>query len=417
MKMTKKIEICSPVGSWEALSAAIQGGADSIYFGVENLNMRSRAAAKFAIRDIEKVTDICHNKSISSYLALNSLIYDNDIKKVEKICDAAEKAGISAVIAADFATLNCVRSRGIPAHISVQMNISNFEALKYFAKFADVVVLARELNLKQIAKIAKNIKKENILSPSGKRVKLEVFVHGSLCVAVAGTCQMSLVSYGKSAGRGECYQPCRRKYSVKDVETGTEFLLDNQYIMSPKDLCCIRILDKIINAGVSILKIEGRGRSPEYVYETTKAYREALDMFISKSFSAEKIKILEERLAGVFNRGFWHGGYYLGSKSGEWCGVPGNVSAKTKIFCGLIVNYFVKAACAELIVQNEKLAKGDEIIISGKTTGIVRCKLSELRVDEKPANFAKRGDDATFPLSEKVRRGDKVYIIKKSHKI
>jgi putative protease len=316
------------------------------------------------------------------------------------------------VIVSDLSLLEYAKSISLPAHVSVQMNVANFESVKFLAKFADVIVLARELSLTQIAKIASSIKKQNILSPSGSPVKLEVFVHGALCVAVSGTCGMSLSSYGKSAFRGECYQNCRRKYRVFDDETGEEFVVDNNYVMSPKDLCCIKILDKIIEAGVSILKIEGRGRSPDYVYETTKAYREARDKIVSGKFTAKFAENLEKRLGSVFNRGFWTGGYYLGDRSGEWSGISGGKAEKKKIFAGRVTNYFQKAGCAEASLQSEGLKINDEVLITGATTGVLKFKIKSLRINDVLAKFANKGDmGVTFLVPDKIRRGDKIFLL------
>jgi putative protease len=414
--MTKKleVEITSPAGSWESLRSAIKAGADSVYFGAGKLNMRSRAAANFAKKDIAKIAEICRHGNVKAYMALNSLIYDDDIAEMKTLCDAGKSAGVSAIIVTDFAALEYARSIGLPVHISVQMNVCNFESLKYFAKFADTVVLARELSLSQIAKLAQKIRDEKLISPSGDLLKIEVFVHGALCVAVAGKCYMSIAAYNKSANRGECYQNCRRGYRVIDEDTGNEFLIDNKFVMSPKDLCCIRILDKIIHAGASVLKIEGRGRSPEYVYETTKAYKKAAELVVSGIFTLKKGKDLEKKLETVFNRGFWHGGYYLGDKAGEWSGISGSRAAKTRIFSGKITNYFPKAGCAEILVQCEAVSVNDEILVIGTTTGIVQFTVSEIRANSLSTKIAEKGSTFTVPAPEKVRRGDKIYILRNS---
>ncbi|HPN83702.1 MAG TPA: peptidase U32 family protein [Victivallales bacterium] len=411
-KIIRKIEVCAPAGSWESLAAAIKAGADSIYFGAGKLNMRSHSSANFAKDDIFRISEKCHRAGVYSYLALNSIIYDEDIENAVAFCDCAKNAGISAVIVSDFSMLEYAKSISIPAHVSVQMNVSNFKSLKSLAKFADVFVLARELNLNQITKIAKLIHEEKIISPSGLPPRIELFVHGALCMAVSGTCGMSLASYGKSAFRGECYQNCRRRYRVFDDETGQEYVLDNGYVMSPKDLCCIRILDRIIESGVSILKIEGRGRSPDYVYETAKTYCEARDMVLEGRFKDDLAKELEKRLESVFNRGFWKGGYYLGDRSGEWSGISGGRNEKKKIFAGRVTNYFQKAKCAELSLEAEGINLEDELLATGATTGVLKFKVSSLKSNRLSVKSAKKGTVVTLTIPEKVRRGDKVYVLR-----
>ncbi|HPO90302.1 MAG TPA: peptidase U32 family protein [Victivallales bacterium] len=409
-----KVEICAPVGSLESLAAAINGGANSIYFGAGKLNMRSHSSANFAKKDIPRVLSKCRKANVKSYLALNSIIYDDEYEEACSFINIAKELGVSAVILSDLGLMEYAHSIGISVHVSVQMNVANFATLKYLSRYADVFVLARELSLRQVSNIASRIESEELKGPSGEKVRLELFIHGALCVAVAGTCGMSLFTYGKSSMRGECYQNCRRRYRVYDDETGNEFVVDNQYIMSPKDLCCIRILDKIIESGVSILKIEGRGRSPDYVYKTTKVYSEALRRIKNKSFDVEFIKEAEKELSFVYNRGFWHGGYYLGDRSGEWSAISGGKNVLKKVFAGKILNYFPKASCAEANLQSEGLKIGDLIMIIGPTTGCYELEVKSLRIDNINFSKAKKGETVTFPVSEKVRKGDKLYILKNS---
>ena len=411
MSKNVKIEICSPAGSWESLAAAIKAGADSVYFGAGKLNMRAHSAANFAKKDIPGIVEKCSKNKIKAYLALNSIIYDDEFDEAVSYCEAARKYGVSAVILQDIALAKFAKSIGLSVHFSVQANISNFPTIKMLSEFGDTFVLARELTLEQIAKIAKKIKTEKILSPSGEAPRLELFIHGAMCVAVSGTCGMSLVSYGKSAQRGECYQNCRRAYRVIDEETGQEFIIDNHYVMSPKDLCCIRIIDRIMDSGVSVLKIEGRARSPEYVYHTTKVYSEAVKRVQEGKFDANFAKEAEKELERVFNRGFWYGGYYLGDRTGEWCGISGPKTTLKKVYAGKITNYFPKVSCAEAELQSERLSAGDQVIITGATTGVCSFKLSSLRIDDKETISAPKKSKPTFFVPEKVRRGDRIYIL------
>jgi putative protease len=411
VKQVKKVEITAPAGSLESLSAAIRAGADSVYFGVEKLNMRSHSSANFTLKDLAKIAKLCDKSKVKSYLALNTVIYDADIPEMRNICDSAKSAGISAVIASDIAVMKYARSIGLPVHISVQANVSNIEAVKFFAEFADAIVLARELTLPQIASMVSAIKKEKVTGPSGDLLKIEIFVHGALCVSISGKCYMSLAVYNTSANRGKCYQSCRRKYRVTDEETGCEMIVDNKYVMSPKDLCTIRIIDKIIDAGVSILKIEGRGRSADYVSAVTGAYREAVELCSAGKLSARHLEKLEKELASVFNRGFWHGGYYLGDKAGEWSGISGNKAEKKKVQLGIITNYFHKPGIAEVTLTSENMNVGDEILVTGRTTGALKMKVGGIRVDGKESSTAKKGAVATFPSAVKLRRGDNVYLL------
>ena len=411
IKQRKKVEITAPAGSLESLSAAIRAGADSVYFGIEKLNMRSHSSANFTLRDLAKIAKICAKSNVKSYLALNTVIYDSDMSEMEKICDSAKSAGISAVIAGDIAVMKYAHSIGLPVHISVQANVSNIEAVKFFAKFADAIVLARELTLQQIASITSAIKKEKITGVSGELLKMEIFVHGALCVSISGKCYMSLAVYNTSANRGECYQSCRRKYRVTDDETGYEMIVDNKYVMSPKDLCTIRIIDKILDAGVSILKIEGRGRSADYVSAVTGAYREAVGLCSAGKISARGLERLERELSSVFNRGFWHGGYYLGDKAGEWSGISGSKAEKKKVQLGIITNYFHKPGIAEITLTAGDMKVGDEILATGRTTGAAKLEIGGIRVDGKESFTAKKGGVATFPSVIKLRRGDNVYLL------
>ncbi|HCE45102.1 MAG TPA: collagenase-like protease [Lentisphaeria bacterium] len=410
-KKRKSIEITAPVGSWESLSAAIRAGADSVYFGVGKLNMRSRASENFTLKDLARISRICGRCGVKSYLALNTIIYDSDIPEMKKICDAAKSAGICAIIASDVSAIRYAGSIGIPVHISVQANVSNIEAVKFFAKFADVMVMARELDLGQIQYIIETIRKDRICGPSGELVRIELFVHGALCVSISGKCYMSLAAYNSSANRGDCYQPCRRKYLVKDEETGFEMAVENQYVMSPRDLCTIRILGQILDAGVSILKIEGRGRAPDYAYNVTEAYRKAVELWSRGKLTPGASRKLEDGLEAVFNRGFWHGGYYLGDKAGEWSGISGSKASKKKIHVGEILNYFHKPGIAEINLSAGDLETGDEILITGHTTGARKLKVKSLMMSGKSVDRAGKGHTATFPIDFKSRKNDKVYLL------
>ena len=406
------IELMSPVGSYESLAAAIQAKADSIYFGVGELNMRSRAAYNFTVKDLKKIADICKKNNIKSYLTLNVVVYDNEFKAIKKLCDAAKKAKISAVIASDLAVIQYANKIKLPVHISTQANVSNIEAVKFFSKYAGVIVLARELTLEQIRNIAKEIKKQNMRGPNKQLVKIELFIHGAMCVSISGKCQMSLALYNEPANRGKCLQACRRAYRVIDEETGDELVIDNKYVMSPKDLCTIGFIDKLIEAGVSVFKIEGRGRSPEYVYTVTKVYKEAVESYFNGSYTKTKIKHWTAELEKVFNRGFWQGGYYLGKKLGEWSGTYGSKAAKEKVYIGLIENYFPKPNAAQIKIESGKLNINDDILIIGPTTGVLQFKLESLFVKEKHSKTGKKGEDVTIRVPNKVRKNDKLYIVK-----
>lgn len=409
----KKIEIMAPAGSYESLEAAIKAGADSVYFGIEQLNMRARASNNFTVQDLKKIVSRCKEVGVRTYLTVNTILYDHDINLMKKICDEAKKAGITAIIASDVSAIEYCASIGLEVHISTQTNISNIESVKFYSRFADVVVLARELTLQQIKTICEEIKEQDIRGPSGELVKVEIFAHGALCVAISGKCYMSLGTDNASANRGACIQNCRKKYKIIDEETGSELEVDNQYIMSPKDLSTISFLDKILDAGVYVLKIEGRGRPPEYVYEVIKAYREAADSVFNGTYNQEKIEKWKKKLSSVYNRGFWEGGYYLGKKLGEWSGGYGSQATKEKKFLGVARHYFAKTKIGEFLLQSEKIKFGDEIVITGKTTGIIMQKVKSIYVDETEVKEAKKGDVITIPVEERVRGGDKLYLMVK----
>jgi len=410
-----KVEIMAPVGSYESLIAAIKAGADSVYFGVHKLNMRSNSTDFFKIKDIKKITGICKKRKVKSYLTLNSVICEKDLQLMKKICDAAKLAGITSIIASDMAVISYARSIKLKIHTSVQLNITNIDAVKYYSEFADVIVLARELSLKEIKEICDKIKKQRIRGPNKKLVKIELFIHGALCVSIAGKCYMSLAAYNSSANKGACLQNCRRSYKVIDEETGDELKINNKYIMSPKDLCTIKFIDKIIESGVSVLKIEGRGRSPDYVYTVTKTYREAIDSYYAKTYTKNKIKRWTKQLNFVYNRGFWHGGYYLGKKLGEWSRSYGSKATKQKIFLGIAKNFFSRKKIAEFLIQSGKIEEKDNILITGPTTGVVYAKAESIYHNNKPVTQAKKGNYITIPINEKIRKNDKLYLIKNAN--
>ncbi|HPI08932.1 MAG TPA: peptidase U32 family protein [Saprospiraceae bacterium] len=410
MNSIQQPELLAPAGSFESLTAAIQAGADSIYFGVEQLNMRTRSSHNFTIDDLPEIAALCKSHGVKSYLTLNTVIYDHDISLMKKIVDAAQAAGIDAVIASDISVMNYARKTGMPVHISTQANITNLDAIEFYASFADVMVLSRELTLMQVAALANEISRHNITGPSGAPVRLEIFAHGALCMAVSGKCYLSLHSDFASANRGACVQNCRRSYIVTDKESGAELEIDNEYIMSAKDLCTIDFLDKIADAGVSVLKIEGRGRSADYVYITTKCYREAIDALGDGSFSAEKIEDWKKRLSTVFNRGFWDG-YYLGRTMGEWTDAYGSKATKKKIYLGKGVKYFEAARVGEFFLETQSLRIGDDILITGPTTGVVQQKIAALRIDDEPAESVQKGQSFTLPVDAKIRPSDKLYKI------
>lgn len=419
--MKQKIEIMAPAGNFECLMAAIQGGANSIYFGVENLNMRSHSANNFSINDLPEICRICTENNVKSYLTLNIVLYNSDLEDAYRTLEAAKAANVSAVIASDMAVIMYARKINLEVHISTQLSISNIEALRFYSQFADVVVLARELDLKQVRQIKDIIEKDNICGPSGRQVEIEMFCHGALCMAISGKCYLSLHEYNHSANRGSCFQLCRRGYEVTDLETGRSLEVDNKYIMSPKDLCTIEFADKMIAAGVTVLKIEGRARAAEYVKKVTNAYRRAVDaveMDIAEGsnnseealhFNAIYKSELKAELSQVFNRGFWDG-YYQGAKLGEWSEVYGNKATRKKAYIGKITNYFGNIGVAEVLLESGSLNVGDEIMIMGPSTGVIENTVSEIRVDLKPVEHAEKGALLSIPVSEKLRRSDKVYI-------
>ncbi|MBO7563196.1 MAG: U32 family peptidase [Bacteroidales bacterium] len=408
-KTAKQIEIMAPAGNFECLMAAIQGGANSVYFGVGNLNMRSHSANNFTNEDLPEVVRICREHGVKTYLTLNIVVYQTEMEDVKKALQAAKDAGISAVIASDMAVIQMARSMGIEIHISTQMNISNFEAAKFYARFADVIVLARELTLPQIEEISRKIEEEHICGPSGELLRLELFVHGALCMSISGKCYLSLQEYGASANRGSCYQLCRRGYRVTDLETGRELDIDNKYIMSPKDLCTIEFIDKIIASGITVFKIEGRARSAEYVKIVTAAYRQAADAVVEGKYTDEMKQALKDKLSGVFNRGFWDG-YYQGARLGQWSEVYGNKASRKKVYAAKVTNYFSKLGVAEILVEAGEINVGDEILIIGPSTGCIEHTIEEIRVDLKPVKKAVKGDLCSIPVAEKLRRSDKLYI-------
>ncbi|PJC01315.1 MAG: collagenase-like protease [Candidatus Komeilibacteria bacterium CG_4_9_14_0_8_um_filter_36_9] len=402
------IKIMAPVGSDESLMAAIQAGADAIYFGIGQLNMRSLSTVNFTTKDLARITKLCQKKNIKTYLTLNTVVYDQEIKEMQKVVDATKKNNITAIIASDMATINYALSKDVKVHMSTQVNISNIEAIKYYSQFADVMVLARELTLEQVAEIVKQIKKQKIKGPSGELIKIEIFVHGALCMAISGKCYLSLHHYNSSANRGKCLQLCRRAYEVTDLETGNKLKVDNQYIMSPQDLCTIHFINKILAAGVSVLKIEGRARPAEYVKTVTECYRQAVDSYFDKTYDTKKIKEWQKRLKSVFNRDFW-GGYYLGQKLGEWSSVYGSRATRKKIYLGKGVKYFTNLKVGEFKIENDSLLVGDDILITGPTTGVIETKVSEIQFDGKDTKLAKPGQAISIPLNQKIRRSDKLY--------
>ena len=404
----KDIEIMAPAGSYESLMAAIQGGADSVYFGAEHLNMRAASSNNFTLDDLRKISFICKKNSLKSYLTVNVVIYDHEIEQMHKLIDAAVESGISAVIASDLSVINYAFSSGIEVHLSTQLNITNTEALKFYSKWADVAVLARELNLDQVRYIYNSILEQKIKGPKGDLLKIEMFAHGALCMAISGKCYLSLHENNKSANRGECYQTCRKSYIATVKETGYELEIDNEYIMSPKDLCTIGFLDKLIESGVRVLKIEGRARSAEYVREVSSCYNEAVRDIENGTYSQEKTEVWKKRLSTVFNRGFWDG-YYLGQKMGEWNTGYGSSATKRKVYLGKITNFFTKLNVAEIKLENGDLKKGDTILISGPTTGVVEYNVDEIRVDLKLAEKAMKGELCSIKTPDYLRRSDKVY--------
>ena len=409
-------EIMAPVGSRECLQAAIQAGADSIYFGIERLNMRAHSASTFTIDDLRDIASQCQEHGMKSYLTVNTIIYGEDIPLMREIVDEAYKAGITAVIASDVAVMTYCRQVGQEVHLSTQLNISNIEALKFYAQFADVVVLARELNIEQVAEIFRLAEEQNICGPSGKRIRIEMFCHGALCMAISGKCYLSLANAGRSANRGECVQICRRSYLVTDRETGNELEIDNKYVMSPKDLKTIRFIDRLMNAGVRVFKIEGRARGPEYVYTVVKCYKDAIQSVIDGTFTEEKKDVWDERLATVFNRGFWDG-YYQGQMIGEWNKHYGSCATERKVYIGRGVKYFSKLGVAEFTVDATDFKLGDKLLITGPTTGVIYLDATEIRLELEPVDKAPKGTHVSIPVPGKIRPSDKLFKLEKQEEL
>lgn len=400
----------APVGSYESLMAAIQGGANSVYFGIGKLNMRSKSSKNFTIDDLVKISEICKDHNVRTYITLNTVIYDHELQAMREIVDAAYENNITAIIASDQSVIQYAYSVGMEIHMSTQTNITNIEAVKYYSQFADVMVTARELEISQVKAITTAIEEQNICGPSGELVQIEVFAHGALCMAVSGKCYLSLDNLNSSANRGACLQQCRRKYLVTDKETGEQLEVDNEYIMSPKDLNTVALLDRILDAGVRVLKLEGRGRSPEYVKTITAVYREAVDYWFEGKYNQENIDKWNKRLSTVYNRGFWEG-YYMGRKFGEWTEDYGNRATKKKVYIGKVTNYFGKIGVAEIKLESHDLKVGEEFRILGETTGVYEDSVEELRLELEPVEEVKKGDIFSIKTSELVRRGDKLYKV------
>ena len=400
-------EIMAPVGSWESLRAAIHAGADAVYFGIQGLNMRSKAAVNFTVDDLKTIAEECRSKGVKTYLTVNTIMYDSDLQKCHDIIDAAEASGISAIIASDIAAILYARQKGVEVHISTQANISNTEAVRFYSQWADTVVLARELNMDQVSEIHKAIEEQNICGPHGDKVKIEMFCHGALCMAVSGKCYLSLHEKNSSANRGSCTQICRRGYTVRDRETDEELDIEDQYIMSPKDLKTIHFLDRVVEAGVRVLKIEGRARGAEYVAEAVNCYSEALEAICDGSYSAEKVAVWDERLNKIFNRGFWNG-YYLGQRLGEWSGHYGSSATRTKRYAAKCTKYFSKIGVGEFQMEAGEIKLGDEVVIIGPTTGALIVKVEEMHLDSSPVDTVRKGDLFAIKVPEKVRLSDRL---------
>lgn len=399
----------APVGSWESLAAALSAGTDAVYFGIEGLNMRSRSSANFTADDMRSIVEQCDAAGVKTYLTVNTIVYDSDMELMRSIVDAAKAAGVSAVIASDMAVILYARSIGQEVHISTQVNVTNVEAVRFYSQFADVMVLARELNLDQVGEIHKAIEREEITGPAGRKIRLEMFCHGALCMAVSGKCYMSLHELNSSANRGACNQICRRSYTVRDRETGEELTVDNKFIMSPKDLKTIHFLDRMVDAGVRVFKIEGRARGPEYVYEAVKCYSEALQAVCEGTFSEEKVAGWDARLEKIFNRGFWNG-YYLGQRLGEWSAKYGSSATRTKVYAAKAIRHFPKIGVGEFQMEAGELKAGDEVVITGPTTGALIFKVEELRLELKPVETVRKGDRFSLPVPAKVRPSDRLYL-------
>ncbi len=398
----------APVGSYESLYAAMDAGADAVYFGIEGLNMRSRSSNNFTLDDLRQIASTCRERGVKTYLTVNTVIYDDDIEKCHSIIDAAREAGITAIIASDVAAIMYARSTGVEVHISTQVNVTNIEAVKFYARYADVMVLARELDLERVSEISRRIEEEEICGPHGKPVRIEMFCHGALCMAVSGKCYLSLHELNSSANRGACTQICRRGYTVRDRETGDELDVENQYIMSPKDLKTIHFLNKMIDAGVRVFKIEGRARGPEYVKIAVECYNEAINSVVDGTYSEAKIADWDERLGRIFNRGFWNG-YYLGQRLGEWTSKYGSSATRTKVYAAKGVRYFSNIGVAEFLMESGELKVGDEVVITGPTTGAIIMTVDEIRVDLKPVERAVKGDRFSIKVDQKIRPSDRLY--------
>ena len=410
MTTTGKIELMAPAGSFESLQAALDNGADSVYFGVEQLNMRARSSINFTLDDLDEIARRCKEKNVRTYLTLNTIIYDHDLSIIKTLLDRAKQAHITAVIAMDQAVIAYARQIGMEVHISTQINITNIETVKFYALFADTMVMSRELSLRQIKKICEQIEREQVKGPSGNLVEVEIFGHGALCMAVSGKCYLSLHSHNSSANRGACKQNCRKKYTVIDQESGFEIELDNEYMMSPKDLCTLDFLDQVIDTGAKVLKIEGRGRAPEYVATVICTYREAIDAYYEGTYTKEKVDKWMEALATVYNRGFW-GGYYLGQKLGEWSGVPGSQATQKKVYIGKAMHFFPKTNISEFKIEAFDIKRGDKLLITGPTTGVQELILEDMYVNDQLSESAKKGDSCTFRTEFRTRPSDKLYKI------
>ena len=410
MTTTGKIELMAPAGSFESLQAALDNGADSVYFGVEQLNMRARSSINFTLDDLDEIARRCKEKNVRTYLTLNTIIYDHDLSIIKTLLDRAKQAHITAVIAMDQAVIAYARQIGMEVHISTQINITNIETVKFYALFADTMVMSRELSLRQIKKICEQIEREQVKGPSGNLVEVEIFGHGALCMAVSGKCYLSLHSHNSSANRGACKQNCRKKYTVIDQESGFEIELDNEYMMSPKDLCTLDFLDQVIDTGAKVLKIEGRGRAPEYVATVIRTYREAIDAYYESTYTKEKVEKWMEALATVYNRGFW-GGYYLGQKLGEWSGVPGSQATQKKVYIGKAMHFFPKTNISEFKIEAFDIKRGDKLLITGPTTGVQELILEDMYVNDQLSESAKKGDSCTFRTEFRTRPSAKLYKI------
>ena len=409
----QKIELMAPAGNFESLQAALDNGADSVYFGVEQLNMRARATINFTLDDLEEITRRCEAKNVRTYLTLNTIIYDHDLSIVKTLINRAVEANVTAIIAADQAVISMAKQAGLEVHISTQVNITNIETVKFYAMFADTIVLSRELSLRQVKTITEIIEKEEIKGPAGRLIEIEIFGHGALCMAVSGKCYMSLHAYNSSANRGACKQNCRKKYTVIDQETGIEMELDNEYIMSPEDLCTLDFLDQVVDAGIKVLKIEGRGRAPEYVATVISTYREAIDSIAAGTYNQEKAKAWMERLSTVYNRGFWSG-YYLGQKLGSWSDTPGSKATQKKVYVGKGVHFFPKPAVGEFKIEAYDIKVGDKLLITGPTTGAKEVILKTMFVNDIEASTASKGDSITMKVPFRIRPSDKLYKLVKT---